>query len=171
MKKCKKGLHQYDDDITSGCPECRVLSSRKHHEKRVQQPGYLEYHNKVQTLSYNRNKDLDDNRLLQRGNRLRSRYWPHLNAWQALQEYDRLLADQEYCCKICEVHQDQYKQNLHVDHDHISLEVRGLLCTVCNRYVIGGIDIRHKAKKVHISLDAMLNNIYKYYDYRRKKNG
>lgn len=167
LKKCKKKLHEYDETKINSCPECRKISSRKGHEKRKQEPGYLEYHRNAQKHYYKRNGDSEEHRLIQRGNRLRTRYWPHLTSWEALQEYQRMLIAQEFCCKICEVHADEYKEYFHVDHDHSNLQVRGLLCSVCNRYLIAGIDMRAKAKKVHISLDFMLYNIYKYYDYKR----
>jgi hypothetical protein len=47
-------------------------------------------------------------------------------------DYDRLLIEQNYSCWICKIHEDDYKENLHVDHDHSTGEVRGLLCAACN---------------------------------------
>lgn len=45
------------------------------------------------------------------------------------EEYDSLLAEQEGRCRICEAE----RALLHVDHDHETNEVRGLLCGNCNR--------------------------------------
>lgn len=168
LKRCKKNLHSYES-VKGGCPECRKISSVTHHEKRKLEPGYLEYHNNMQSIYYKKHEDREESRLLQRGNRLKTRYWPHLTCWQALSEYDRMLANQDYCCKICEVNADEYKQYFHVDHDHETLAVRGLLCAVCNKFLISGIDMRLKAKKVRISTDSLLKNIYKYYEYKRRK--
>jgi hypothetical protein len=44
------------------------------------------------------------------------------------EQYDEMVAEQEGCCAICKVEQD----GLHVDHDHATLRVRGLLCMKCN---------------------------------------
>lgn len=45
--------------------------------------------------------------------------------------YDKLLQNQGFCCKICKKeHTDEKK--LHVDHDHNTGDVRGLLCNNCN---------------------------------------
>jgi len=49
------------------------------------------------------------------------------------QEYEQLLLMQGRACAICrwQPHQDG-RQHLHVDHDHETGRVRGLLCTGCN---------------------------------------
>jgi hypothetical protein len=46
-------------------------------------------------------------------------------------EYERLLAAQGGGCAICD-HPPRTRR-LHVDHDHKTGEVRGLLCHRCNR--------------------------------------
>ena len=45
-------------------------------------------------------------------------------------EYDMILKSQDNCCAICRAHVSN--QKLHVDHDHVNGEVRGLLCVRCN---------------------------------------
>lgn len=51
-------------------------------------------------------------------------------------KYKEILGYQGGVCKICGREQDK---NFHVDHSHISGEVRGLLCAQCNWFV-GKID-------------------------------
>ena len=46
-----------------------------------------------------------------------------------LEEYLRLVEQQNYKCKIC---QKEVNYRLHVDHDHLTGDIRGLLCTACN---------------------------------------
>lgn len=167
MRKCKKG-HEYQVELDSrgknkGCPECRRLTASAFHQKRKQAADFLEKHKNTQAKWYRSKGNSDDARLAQRANRLKTRYWPHLTAWEALATYERMLAEQEYVCKICEVHQDEYDSHFHVDHCHQTGEVRGLLCAVCNKYVVGGIDLRAKAKKVYISKTRLLTNIVKYF--------
>ena len=49
----------------------------------------------------------------------------------SIKEYDAMLIGQGGVCKICrEAMPDG--QRFHVDHDHITGRVRGLLCTACN---------------------------------------
>lgn len=47
--------------------------------------------------------------------------------------YDKLVEDQDGRCAICKT--DKLRNgdaNLHLDHDHATKMVRGLLCTTCN---------------------------------------
>lgn len=52
-------------------------------------------------------------------------------------QYDQLLQDQNENCAVCGRHHSVFKQRLCVDHDHHTGHVRGLLCTYCNRRVVG----------------------------------
>ena len=47
-------------------------------------------------------------------------------------EYEQIFYSQEGCCAICGKHQSEFKKRLHVDHDHKTGIVRGLLCSQCN---------------------------------------
>ena len=44
-----------------------------------------------------------------------------------------MLAEQGGCCAICGYQFGQEVGDMHVDHDHLNGEVRGLLCDLCNR--------------------------------------
>jgi hypothetical protein len=54
-----------------------------------------------------------------------------------LEQYNVLLQNQKNKCALC--YRSQGKTALHVDHDHKTLKVRGLLCHQCNWY-LGVID-------------------------------
>ncbi len=48
-------------------------------------------------------------------------------------EYNSLLAQQNGRCEICEKEFDKtYTRDTHVDHDHVTNKVRGILCKKCN---------------------------------------
>tara|TARA_B100001094_G_C17932835_1_gene671607 strand:+ start:154 stop:786 length:633 start_codon:yes stop_codon:yes gene_type:complete len=47
-------------------------------------------------------------------------------------QYTQLLKDQNYMCAIC-FEPETPKKRLHVDHSHITNDVRGLLCHMCNK--------------------------------------
>jgi hypothetical protein len=44
----------------------------------------------------------------------------------------RMLFLQDFACAICRRRQDELEQGLAVDHDHVTGQVRGLLCMNCN---------------------------------------
>ena len=50
----------------------------------------------------------------------------------SLADYFQMFQDQNGCCKICGVTQEDLKQVLVVDHCHNTSKVRGLLCSACN---------------------------------------
>ena len=52
-----------------------------------------------------------------------------------LADYRRLLVHQEGVCAVCA--RPPVTRALHVDHDHKTKVVRGLLCLDCNRRVVG----------------------------------
>jgi len=47
----------------------------------------------------------------------------------SLVDYQKLLVEQNFSCKICG---RKETTNLSIDHDHVTQEVRGLLCRSCN---------------------------------------
>lgn len=47
-------------------------------------------------------------------------------------DFDAMLAVQDGCCAICKRSAEDSYKGLHVDHDHESGRVRGLLCHKCN---------------------------------------
>jgi len=50
-----------------------------------------------------------------------------------VERYERELAAQGGVCKICHLpNRDARKRRLNIDHDHVTGEFRGLLCSTCN---------------------------------------
>lgn len=63
-------------------------------------------------------------------------------------DYNKMFSDQKGCCAICGVHQSEFKKRLAVDHNHITGQVRRLLCSNCNKGIGNlqeDIQILHKA--------------------------
>jgi hypothetical protein len=48
------------------------------------------------------------------------------------EQYNAMFEAQGGCCAICGKHQSEFKQRLHVDHNHRTGTVRALLCKQCN---------------------------------------
>jgi hypothetical protein len=53
------------------------------------------------------------------------------------EQYDELLERQSGNCAVCLRPESEFNVRLAVDHDHISGEVRGLLCRYCNHRLVG----------------------------------
>lgn len=49
-----------------------------------------------------------------------------------LDEYNLMYDRQKGNCDCCGKHESNFKRRLHVDHCHVTGQVRGLLCTRCN---------------------------------------
>jgi len=49
-----------------------------------------------------------------------------------LEDYNTKLVEQNGCCAMCGKHWTEFKKRLHVDHNHATGQVRGLLCATCN---------------------------------------
>jgi hypothetical protein len=47
-------------------------------------------------------------------------------------DFISLRERQMNCCALCGKHRSKQKRDLHVDHDHETGRVRGMLCTCCN---------------------------------------
>ncbi len=60
-------------------------------------------------------------------------YWLKKNYGITQADFLRMLAEQNGGCDICaRPDGDGYKEKLHVDHNHTTGKVRGLLCYFCN---------------------------------------
>lgn len=53
------------------------------------------------------------------------------------EQYEKLLAEQEGGCAICGKTSEEEGRNLAVDHDHKTGEIFGILCTHCNKFLVG----------------------------------
>lgn len=50
----------------------------------------------------------------------------------SVEEYNEIFNNQEGKCAICDIPQSELKSRLGVDHNHVTNQVRGLLCHKCN---------------------------------------
>ncbi len=55
----------------------------------------------------------------------------------SLDQYNEILKKQNNACAICKRDRSNFKNNLAVDHDHKTGEVRGLLCFYDNKRFVG----------------------------------
>lgn len=59
--------------------------------------------------------------------------------------YNEMFLEQKGCCAICGRHQSEFKKALAVDHDHLTGEIRSLLCNPCN-LIIGQLEIQSEIR-------------------------
>ena len=52
-----------------------------------------------------------------------------------LDDYDKIFKEQKGRCAICNISHKKLSHKLHVDHNHKTNSVRGLLCKTCNTKV------------------------------------
>lgn len=51
----------------------------------------------------------------------------------SIEEYKSMYDNQNGCCAICKIPKELgTKKGLFIDHNHITLKIRGLLCSTCN---------------------------------------
>lgn len=102
--------------VRSCCIECRKVKETEYRRKK----GVKEKTQFRSKVWYNNNK------LRAKNNSLMCSY----NI--TLDDYNKMLNEQNEKCAICEIHKDNLKKSLCVDHCHNTSKVRGLLCDKCN---------------------------------------
>lgn len=65
-----------------------------------------------------------------------------------IEQYDELLNKQNHSCAICDRHESEFKRRLAVDHNHVTKEIRGLLCNYCNHRIVGRHRDGDKLRKI-----------------------
>lgn len=53
------------------------------------------------------------------------------------EQYEEILTRQNRCCAICLRSEKEFKRKMDVEHDHQTREIQGIVCTHCNRHIIG----------------------------------
>lgn len=91
----------------------------KEKKKEYDKKYYLKNINKIKEY-YFKNKDK------------RKEYKLKQNYGITLDQYNKMLSDQNGCCRICDRHESKLSKKLCVDHNHTTGKVRGLLCNSCN---------------------------------------
>lgn len=71
----------------------------------------------------------------------------------SLEEYNKKLLEQQNKCRICKIDQTAIKKNFAVDHNHVTNQIRGLLCSKCNMAI--GL----------LNCDIDLQNLYNAIEY------
>lgn len=91
------------------------------------------------------------------------RYWTLRRYGLTIEEYERMLSDQGGLCATCLKPPNGRWKRLHIDHDHATGVVRGLLCESCN-HALGKVGDNIE------TLERMVAYLRKHYphEYRRE---
>jgi hypothetical protein len=81
-------------------------------------------------LAKNRRANYDRYRIKQR--LAERRWWLRTEYGLTIEDYDALLEKQGGACAVCQAPTGAQARRLHIDHDHETGKVRGLLCGPCN---------------------------------------
>lgn len=106
----------------------RTEYQREWKRKKREDPLFRQKASAIQSKYYTKDPLKKEKALVYR---LKSRYGITPEQYQVL--FDR----QEGKCAICKKHQSELKGRLVLDHDHKSQEIRSLLCTYCNLWIVG----------------------------------
>ena len=127
--KTEKNWHEfYNSQLKFKYPKCSVCA--KNHNKIMQSKYKYKYYEKKKIyISENR----EEARIRGRRCLLKVKYKIRL------EQYDEMLKNQNYVCKICKNPESSIDKrhnktrDLSIDHCHKSGKIRGLLCDKCNR--------------------------------------
>lgn len=107
----------------SKCGECKSLELfNKNKSKKDGHDCYCKSCNRIRKKKYSGNKYSNYDR----------KYELKRKFDITLEQYNQMLSAQNNECPICHRHKDELKKAMCVDHDHITGEIRGLLCIKCN---------------------------------------
>lgn len=111
---------------TKSCRQCLLAKDLVEFHKDPKRSDGLHVWCKACKRAYDRERYLDRTNLdskYNRNNHLRQKYGI------SEEQYDEMFLRQEGRCAICKL---ESEHTLHVDHDHKTFKVRGLLCSSCN---------------------------------------
>jgi hypothetical protein len=146
-KKCKKNTERVKPDKrckndVGRCKECSNKSNRKYYKenKKLFQIYNSQYYHKnkkdciKRTMNYKHNHK-DKIHYLNKSYNLKARIGI---TWDQKVE---MIKNQNYKCKICNIDFKKINEkNIHVDHNHITKKIRGILCQKCNTMLGGACD-------------------------------
>ena len=120
-----------NDGIDDSCVVCKKAARRTPHAKELARARAKIRWSRPDQQELNRKRSRDF-RYSEKGQVYILKDYLRRNYNLTIQQYNKMFADQGGCCAICKKHETEFKKRLSIDHDHITGEVRELLCQFCN---------------------------------------
>ena len=142
-KTCKQALPFSDynkeprskDKLFYSCKKCNNIYRQELRANRPKTEEQLKIHREKNKIHYERNKAkkaiYSKNRRKDHPEIYRDTAYKYKYGI-SIDNYKKLLVEQNNCCAICKISQKDINYHLVVDHCHVSSNVRGLLCRNCN---------------------------------------
>jgi hypothetical protein len=128
-RPCKKCGNKLRYTSMTGCVSCTKENSIKRFENGDVKKWVEKNREKVNSSNRKRYKSLNLEE-----KKIRNRKQQVAIYGLTLEQYDAMIKDQNEVCALCGKPETNIKkQNMCIDHDHITGEVRALLCDRCNR--------------------------------------
>ena len=132
--------------LCTKCGTLKLLSEFNKHTKNGRQSQCRNCHSKAGREYHQKNKE-----------KIRGKRLGFLYPGMSLERYERMLKSQNGVCAICG--KSKAKRRLHVDHNHNTGKIRGLLCDYCN-FLVGIVEnystLFHKAENYVKKFDKEL---------------
>jgi hypothetical protein len=113
------------DGLYDRCRTCNAALTTAWYGERSQDPEWCERKNQRQIARRAANSGTEQQRRADKSNSLKQLYGI------TIEQFEAMLAAQRNTCAICP-HRFKSTRDAHVDHDHATGRVRGILCTSCN---------------------------------------
>lgn len=125
--------------LYSWCKSCVRIHHMKHTDRMQRKGKVWKENNRLKVREYQKNYDVENRQKKLLLRKIRREKFPEYYKDKALkrthnitiEEYKKLLITQNYVCAICN-QPEKLNRDLAVDHDHVTGEIRGLLCLSCN---------------------------------------
>jgi hypothetical protein len=119
---------------TTGVQECKVCKKTKTLNNFVKEKGGKHWSKKCHACVNDRNheRNSNDKEFRDRGIETRRRTDMIRRYGMTPEDKIKMLEEQDNKCKICKSELID-SNSAHIDHDHVSGKIRGILCSSCNR--------------------------------------
>jgi hypothetical protein len=129
-QQCKQCVHKYFHQRWKADPDYRARV-KAHRRKPEMQAWLAEYNQRPEVIAHTKAyfkvlNSTEQHKRYSKNISLKSHYGI------TLEQYEGALAEQGGGCAICGVTTNTNRRSLHVDHDHSSGQIRGILCHHCN---------------------------------------